>query len=191
MTRDSLQLIILNFFSANSGLPKDKVIFKDQRGDAPDTPYGTIKIVSGPKVLGTDEIRDASPDPDNEFYMSGQRRVLCSLNIYSSLDPQKGVDSPGALQMMSNFRDNIERMTVINGLNAQGVSINDRGEVQNLTALLEDVWQERSQLDVTFGYGSDVGDSPGVIEKVSIGGQVSGTVDPSGVTIAPFETDKP
>lgn len=192
MTRDELQLIILNFFAANSGLSKDRIIFKDQRGDAPDTPYGTIKIVSGPKVLGTDEVRVSDAGDDiNEFYMSGQRRVLCSFNIYSSLDATKGIDSPGALQLMSNFRDNIERMTVISDLNAQGVSINDRGEVQNLTALLEDVWQERSQLDLTFGYGSNVGDSPGVIEKVGIGGTVTGTVDPDGHVVGPFETDKP
>lgn len=184
MTLSDVKLIVLKWFSQNSGMPLDHCIFADQRGDQPDTPYGTIKITSGPIVLGHDEERQPDTgDTSSDVLISGQRRVLISMNIFSNNDQQRpgGPDVPGALQMMSNVRDSLELPTVYQALNDQGITMNDRGQVQNLSALLETTWQERSQLDVTFGYASNIGDTPGSIDQVTVGGIVQGSVDPSGI----------
>lgn len=194
MTQNELKLILLKWFSHAAGLKDGHALFADQRGDQPDTPYGTIKLISGPKVLGHDEERQPDVgDDDSDVLISGQRRVMCSLNIFTNLDQEKpgGADQPGALQRMSNVRDSLELPSVYQGINAQGVTINERGEVQNLTALLEDTWQERAQLDCVFGYASNLGDQPGSIDQVEFGGgQISGTVDPLGIVAPTVQVNK-
>ena len=161
-------------------------MFKDQRGDRPDKPYGTIKILSGPKVLGHDEIRPPDEGMTDDFLIAGQRRFLVEFEIFSSLDNlNAGPIDPnqGAIQLMSNVRDAFERPTLYNLLNGQGISVNDKQDIQNLSEILEDVFEERAVLTVTLGYGSNVGDSPGIIEKVGVGGTVEDVDGTTTVTI--------
>lgn len=195
MTNDELKQIIYTWFVKASGLDPIAVIFANQRGDQPDPPYGTINILSGPKILGDDEERQPDVgDTSSDVNICGQRRMLFSLNIFSNLDPQRpgGINKPGALQRMSDVLSSLELPSVFQSLNGQGVTINDRGEVQNLTALLETDWQERSQLDVTFGYASNIGDQPGSIDTVDFGGGlITGTIDPAGITTPNVEVTKP
>lgn len=196
-TLDDILLIILKWFKSAAALGEEQVIFADQRGDQPDTPYGTVKLLSGPKVLGHDEERQPDElDLDSDVLISGQRRILVSLNIYSNKDSQKpgGTDKPGALERMRNVRDSLELPTVYTALNDQGISINDKGEIQNLSTLLETTFQERAQLDITFGFASNIGDQPGTIVEVVIGGDgslVTGTIDPAGIVPGAITIEKP
>src|ERR1700693_989859 len=89
VTRQDFFKIILDWVAANSGLGREKIIFKDQRGDPPDMPYATIKILSGPKTLGHDQVVPTdTPTSTHQFDVVGQKRFLVELEIYSTLDNQ-------------------------------------------------------------------------------------------------------
>lgn len=191
MTREDLQQAILDWLQPASGLPREKIIFLDQRGDRPDKPYAAIKLISGPKVFGHDDQRAPDPGMTDDFLISGQRQYLCSVNVYSSLNPDDKYTGPGANQIMSDVRDSLEKITVYTALNNAGLGMTNRPAVQNLTQLLEDQWEERAQMDVEFCIASNIGDSPGTITKVKVSGTVSGQVGNTGIVTVGPEVDKP
>lgn len=176
MTREDFQQIMLDLFATNCGLPRTSIIFKDQRGDRPEMPYATVKVLSGPKILGRDEVRDQDLGKSGDFNIAGIRQYLVEFEILTSGDNLNNPDidmNMEANQLLQNFRDSLESITVPNWLFNQGVSIHVKNDIQNITGLMEDTFQNRANLTITFGVASNFADSPSTIEHVGIGGTVT------------------
>jgi hypothetical protein len=175
VTREDFSQAMLDLFADNCGLPRTSVVFKDQRGDRPDMPYATVKILSGPKVLGRDEHRPQDIGIPGDFNIAGLRQYLVEFEILTSGDNLNNPDydqDMNAHQLLQNFRDSLETITVPELLNSRGVSIHVKNDIQNLTGLLDDTFQNRAILTITFGVASNIADSPSTIEHVGIGGTV-------------------
>ena len=138
------------------------VIFSDQNAPRPAYPYATIRMNSIVKI-GWDEIREINPQT-NIATIGGQRRATISVNYFGTKP----------LEEISKAFNSLEKQTVQDQLAASGIAIQEKNDIQNLTAMLETVFEERSFFDFFIGLADNVQDDLGIIETVELTGQLSG-----------------
>lgn len=136
-----------------------EVIFARQGAPRPPLPYATILFVNSATRVGSiDETRISEGD----FKQRAQRTALVSLNIFGA----------GANDLMSKLRDSLDRADVIEEFAATGLAHIGENGPNDLTALEDTKYIERSQLDLTVLYAVERDTDTGVIETVEITGQV-------------------
>lgn len=146
-----------------------KVGFADQKpvsssvtGNAPRLlyPYATIRIMDYRRV-GWDGIRmkDLS---NNIANIGGQRQATVRVECFGN----------NAVSMASQAVTSLSKRTVLDLLSVAGVAVQDKNPVQNLTAMLETVFEERAVFDFNIGLADSVEDDLGVIEKVELAGEI-------------------
>ena len=150
----------------------------------PAKPYITLKLISGPKSpAGSENINPSDPGDPTEFIMSSLRQFTMSVqafgagasNLLSDLQTQlysEGIKEDGTL----NIGELIKQ---------KDIGIVDRGTVSNITGKLGVGFEKRAQLDIIFNKMSNVDLDIGVIEKVSIKGEIKNP-DDSIITIPKF-----
>lgn len=153
MTESEIKSSIYDWFSSATGIT---VIFDDQaEGKRPAKPYGTIRIIS--QVNVGDQQRQI--DADGIATIAGWRRMLISLNVIG----------PGAIDYMNDALMSLSKQTVLDDFFwSDGIAIVDKGPVQNLTTLLETVFEPRAQMDLTISYAQEDTDDVGYIESVEV-----------------------
>lgn len=137
------------------------VIFANQNAPRPDKPYATILIVSNVALGGRDEQR--STDSDGIMTLTGLRRMTLSINIFGE----------GALDYMEQARNSLNKQTVLDDFFwADDIAIINKGEIQNLTLLLETIYEPRAQMNLTIGYAQEYYDDVGFIESVEVNDEI-------------------
>lgn len=158
-----IQRAIYNWFTDTTNV---QAIWAEQEGPRPPRPYASLKLITGPvKTNGIDDMQYVS---DGKYSLKGDRRITCSINVF-------GTDAHDILALA---RDSLDDPSVVDSLFADGLSIWDEGDPQDLTAKLETHWETRAQMDTVFGLASELEIEPGIIETVELSG-----------TYGTFETD--
>lgn len=149
--------------------PLTDVIFADQVGPRPTSPYATVKILSLARV-GHDGHFNLNAITGIED-IHGNRVVGASVQFF-------GV---GALEYAETARTALEKTTTQDILRAAGLVVYPPTDITVLTALRENDFEERAVFDARFGIGSLETDNVGVIENAEGSGDI---VEPDDVTVA-------
>lgn len=120
----------------------------------PKPPYITLKI-TGPRPRGFDELRKEG----DGFKVSGMRQYTMSIMAM-------GEGAHDALSDLVTKMDDPYASVEIKRM----VGIVDRGDVLDVSALLEAGYERRASLDIIFNSAKNVGTEIKPIEHVSIGG---------------------
>lgn len=156
---------------AATGLPGDRVIFANQNGPRPATPFATLNPrLSLARVGAYDEER-ATDDPDTTE-RCGLRRLTVSINLY-------GTD---ALTRIEDALDGLEMQANWDALKVAGLSFIEHTEARDLTAMLETQFETRAQADVYFYVASSRLDEVSHIATVEGVGDVNGVSEPYSIT---------
>lgn len=142
----------------------------------PKPPYITIKIISGPRPRGFDELRKRQGTPI--FESGGIRQYTLSLQAF-------GMGGHDALSDLVAKMDDSYASIELKRI----VGIVDRGDVLDISALLETGYERRAQLDVIFNAAKNIETEIRPIEHVG----VSGTLEQGNQgnhDVGPFEVDK-
>lgn len=147
---------IYNWFKKQSDIT---VIWADQASPRPARPYGSLKVISGPvKLGGQDNLRQ---DPvTGALLLNGPRQITVSMNVYGE----------EAMDILSTVRDSLDDPSVIDELDAQGLSVSEDGSVQNLTEALETHFETRAQMDVIFMLQEERATAVGTVTKIGLNG---------------------
>lgn len=178
-TRDDLNKAWLDWLSAN--LPEEfTIVFAEaisgKDGPRPRTPYLTIKIISGPRPRGFDELRRKNSFGD--FEVGGMRQYTVSLQAF-------GMGGYDALADLLNKMDDPYASIELKRI----IGIVDRGDVLDISALLETGYERRAALDVIFNSAKNVDSGVKPIEHVRIGGTLKQGNQGDHV-VDPFTVDK-
>lgn len=77
----------------------------------------------------------------------------------------------GSIETLGQLGMHIERPTIVDDFFIANIAVNDVGQVQDLSALLDDTtWEERGSVDLTISYDRAVIDDPGWFEVIKING---------------------
>lgn len=143
----------------------------------PKPPYITLKIISGPRPKGFDELR-RKPGTD-DFTLGGIRQYTLSMQGFGA----------GTSDMLSEVLTRMDDPSKTVGL-VPFVGIVDRGDVLDISALLENGYESRASLDVIFNAAKNL---PTAIKPIEHA-RVTGTLregNQGDHTVGPFEVDKP
>lgn len=150
-----VQDAIYNWFTSVAGVP---AIWAEQEGPRLERPYASLKLITGQvKTNGIDSMRYVS---EGKFTLVGDRRITCSINVFGS----------GAHDVLMSARDSLDDPSVVDSLFADGLSVWDEGDPQDLTTKLETHWETRAQMDTIFGLAGELDIEPGIIEHVELHG---------------------
>lgn len=162
MSLDSAQSALYSWMKRETGL---EIIFPSQGKPRPKPPYGTIMFIGPTQRVGSiDEIRpgprdETGPSANNDtFRQTGLRTAVASLNIFGD----------GANELMSALRDSLDRPDVVEEFQAAEIAHLDEAGPNDLTALEETLYRERSQMDLTIGMNIDLLTKVVPIESVDI-----------------------
>jgi hypothetical protein len=139
------------------------IVFSEElsRTDAPRPrpPFITLKLISGPRTKGSDDLRRVG----NGFKITGLRQYTLSIQAFG----EGGYD---ALEdYVTRLDDQLEAADLRRDV---GIGIVSRGDVVDISALLETGYERRAQLDVIFSCSTEVDAVAAPIERVSVGGTI-------------------
>lgn len=139
-----------------AALPGIRVIWQDQNEPRPARPYFAMKILTGPLREGHDE---EIMNEDDKMEMSGSRMISVSMNFYGTK----------ALEGMAQVQSRLQWQSVRDILAKKNlVFVSDSG-VRDLSQLLENQTETRSQMDATFRFtDTGVDEGVGIIERVEV-----------------------
>lgn len=152
-----------------TGLPDGQVIFADPNPNAPRprAPFVTVKQLGAMRRLGAcDEERLGAEA--GFIQRIGHRRLTVDVNVYG----------PRALALAAAAQDHLERYDVRLALDAVGLTVIDRGQLNNLTALLDTQYEQRGQFEAVFGLAVGSTEDVGWIETVEYEGAYNVGGDP-------------
>lgn len=138
-------------------------IWMEQNTHRPNKPYGSLKIIPGFIKIGSTD--NMTFKQDGVFNIAGTREFTLSLNCYGDR----------ALDRANFVTSSIEKPTVIEKFLAAGLSVVRVEQVQDLTKLMDNAYETRSQVDVKFRLAQVVEDDVGVIENVEITNDINGS----------------
>ena len=120
------------------------VIWAEENGPRPKRPYATLKLVTpSQKPAGRDNLRsEVDTHGNTTFVVNGPRRMFVDVNVF-------GV---GAVELLTMARDSLDDPTVVDYFSANGLQVEQEGQVSNETELLESEFQERARMSMIFGY---------------------------------------
>jgi hypothetical protein len=138
-------------------LPGVTVIWAEQNAPRPQGEFVTLKIISGPIKIGRDESRISETIP-GQLDIIGHRSFIVSINSYGG----------DALVLLLKLQDSLSLLSVRDPLSTAGLTVNDVGNVRDVTAVVDTRFERRANLEVTFSYVTTYDENPGYIEKVSV-----------------------
>lgn len=137
-------------------------IWSDQNAHRPNKPYGSMKIIPGfSKIGATDNITHKL---DGVFNVAGTREFTLSLNCYGD----------SALERANFVSSSIEKPTVIEKFSVAGLVVVKVEQVNDLSKLMDNAYETRSQIDIKFRLAQVVEDEIGIIETVELKNNMNG-----------------
>lgn len=155
----------------NISVPEEQVIFREQSAPLPPRPCVTLKIISGPRRLGSTDNIKFRQGTDDIWDVGGQRAITLSVQVFGN-NLQHG-DNAQAIANALNV--SLHKMTVTDQLRAGildgatrkgSIAVWEVGDISDISALEETEFEDRAQFDVILGVVDSVEDQPGVIEEV-------------------------
>ena len=138
-----------------------------KQGPRPQKPFITIKFINGPQPKNFDDVRykgDAGAPTENKetYTLAGLRQRTVSIKAH-------GQDSDDHLALIQALLDDQSAISV---LKQETVSIVSRGQVLDISELIDTGYERRHVLDVIFNTSSNVDVVTGSIEKAGITGRI-------------------
>jgi len=140
------------------------VIFADQNSPRPNLPYAVVRIDTIIDV-GFDEVREID-SVTNIATIGGQRQATVTVDYFG----------PNPLVEITKAFNALEKQNVLDQLSASGIAILDKNDIQNLTDMLETIFEERASFDFFLGFADNVEDDLGIIESTEVTGEYSGGI---------------
>jgi hypothetical protein len=149
-------------------------IYADQNAPRPDYPYACFKFDSMHRY-GEDS---AVPLDDQGLWnVGGQRRMTLMVDYFTRL-PKDGETTdlgPKSLQAIKELSDSLSKESVLSVLRASGIAIFGKMDGNDVSSMLETVWEDHSQFDVFLGFAENLTDDRGYIGTVILNGTINGT----------------
>ena len=140
----------------------ENIVWRNQKAQLPPRPVATLKVISGPDRVGSfDDVLYSGNDATG-FNVGGHRTYSIGVQIFGSQDVRDGT----AYQLASDLHASLTRPTILQTLCAAGIAIHEKGTVTDISAVEEDGFENRAQMDILIGVASNVEDQPGFIETV-------------------------
>ena len=156
----------------NDNTPKNvTVIFAEQvsgeMSPRPRKPFITLKFLNGPQPKNFDDLRykgDQGLPTENKvaYTLAGLRQNTISIQAF-------GEGSEDSLALVQTLLDSPVHK---DKLKAVGIAIVSRGQILDVSELIDVGFERRHVLDVVFNTSSNVDVVPGSIEKASISGKL-------------------
>lgn len=144
-------------------------IREDQAGPRPESGnYGTIKLTPPVQMEGHDSENYVQNGNKVQVETAGQRELTLSVNLYRENANQIMTKLQSRIQSRS-FREKARLLATSEG---QAFSFIDALAIQDLTALLESNYEERSQMDVRLRAVSSYVEEVDSIGTVTLDGNV-------------------
>ena len=157
-----------------------QVIFADEPGTRPKNPYVTIKMISGPRALGSfDELLSIANS--TKYTVSGMRQFTLNLQGF-------GTEAIDILDRLQSLLDDPATGLFLRA--ESDMAIVSKGAVTDITELMETGYEPRASMDIIFNTSRNVEVDPSSIETVAIGGEISGAIS-GDITVENFEIKKP
>lgn len=137
------------------------VFWGEPNGPRAPNPSVRLKLITGPAMIGMDELRQDDEDPPN-FSIVGPRTMTLSITAYGDL----------AAQMISDLQTSVSDPSKVATMDAAGVGVLSFGPPRDLTELLETKFEQRHQVDANLIVMEEVTSKPGTIESVEVGGSI-------------------
>lgn len=139
----------------NQDIPPSQIIWLEQGSPRPPRPYVGLKIITGPRVGGSDDIIHTD---DQNFEISGQRSLILSVNIYG----------PEAMDIAAILLNSVQNPEINNSNSSAGIAIWTWTDPQDVSQALETNFETRVQFDVTVGIVMGQNVSLGTIGEVDL-----------------------
>lgn len=156
-----------------------QIIWRNQSEPLPPRPCVTLKFISGPSPTDRDPsvlLRDAN----NPIVAGMQMEAVLSIQIFGNTK----IHRPMAYQLGVDLNSSLLSAQARLGLKQGGVSIQKLGAVQNMTALEESEYEERSGFELELGLVQNIIDQSTTIKKVNISGSADGhNLPPQSITL--------
>lgn len=132
---------------------------------APGEPYVTLQFTAISNKLGQDSIIYQQND---DFLIGGQRTATLSIIAYG---PQKrdvaSGQSLGAFDILKNLRNSLDYPEVYEALRRDGLAVFNEPSITDISTLLETGFQDRSNMDIVFGFAQNQVVPVGTIESIA------------------------
>lgn len=125
-----------------TGIPAEFVSPQDQSLDIPAAPqvWATVKVTPFGSV-GQDEVKYANATSEQVTEkVEGQRLCVASINIYRT----------GALDYADKLKSRVRLSNAVAHMQANNIGFIGFGPVNDLTAVEDEEWEERAQVDLQF-----------------------------------------
>lgn len=152
---ETVKTNIYNWVVANipMGMP---VTMYYENAPRPSAPYVTINLSSITQIGW-----DWTPSPSNDagdISLIGDREFIVQLQAYGG-DP---------FTVMENLRTSLQKETVLNTLRANGIVFANWYPINDITELVDTLFQKRTQMDVLFRIAQTATESLGTIATVEL-----------------------
>ncbi len=135
------------------------VIWANQKGKKPGAPFIVLDVIAGPQNIGPAGERYAAEDT----YRYGFRK-RATLNVQIFADD--------ALVRAQQIANAIELPSFQGILQQASISVWGTEGPQNVTELLDTIFEPRANLDLLISYPDPIEDVPGEIRRVRVTGEV-------------------
>jgi hypothetical protein len=128
----------------------------------PETPYVLLGLLSAPIKHGSkDDLRGTGTE--DEFEITGQRSVVYSVKVIGK----------NAIPYCTDLQISLEKPSVQEALRVAGLAVWNIGDVENIATLLETGFEERANMDVTFGISDTVAEAVGEVQNMEGTGEIT------------------
>ncbi len=167
LDRAAIGQALRQWLMATTGLADNKVIFEFQPGPQPEWPFAALNPTLATASQGLyDELQHDS----GTLTHVERRTVSVSVNVYGAQGQ--------ALAIAQAAQDGLELLSITAILGAAGLSMSDKGQLKNLSALEETQFIERFEFDAQFSAVTTTNEAVGEIASIGISGQLSQPVGP-------------
>lgn len=142
---------------AGTGLPAGRVIWANQAAPRPQTPFAEINPRMSIRRLGAYDEERPTATPGTIARVT-HLRLGVSCHLYGA----------GAMDLMERAREYLDTHAARALFEPAGLSVLDRGEVRDITKLLETQYEERAQLDLVIGLATTATEDVGFIQTVDL-----------------------
>jgi len=135
-------------------------------------PYATYDLLSDQQV---GHYQDEGPADDQGLWnYGGWHRVPIRIQYFGKY----------ALEELGRARQSLVRPSIRYLFQANDIAVHEKGSVQNISTMLETIWEERAAWDLALGITDTVQDDVGLIERIKVTGTMAGGQEDA--TVGPF-----
>jgi len=129
----------------------------------PGEPYVTLQFTAISQKTGQDTWLE---EDDTTKIIGGQRTATVSSVAYGPSEKTQALGRPSAAQIIMQMRDGLDHPEVWASMRKAGLSVHNEPVVQDVSSLLETGFQDRSNMDLVFGFAHNQVVETGAIERV-------------------------